>query len=430
MNNQEVLSIDLGSAYTKVALRTGWNTDTQLVRDTGLATKDATYCIPSVVACVTREGKDKWLIGAGAANQIPGPGVRIYENWKAALFGMHSPLQPEESRTLARRFFESLRRTLSLGELWDDINSVPLRVCIPKLGDNENLSEQTLVEILEGAGWKCAVGRTTVFEPESNVLGVLSRARNVTWMPPYEDFRPWLGRSVHLPSMLEPNIQKAFRKWAKGDPYGVLVIDIGAFTTDFGYVLFDTSFWTDNWNKPIIRQQSIPLGIRDLDEEVKNLLTPQAREAIEGSSSAEWERNKTALYSGKDVAFRHPTSGVIVVGKGGEAEAVKGAVESFAQRVVQARRHFYKTHELARIDAQILTGGGAMIPGLRQVAKADHDTNRPFTYHDLLDEDEPRRVLPKLDNHDDEQAIEARGRQNRELVRGGSAIGGCSVFFE
>lgn len=429
MKNQKILSIDLGSAYTKVALRTGWNTDTELVHDRALASRQATFCIPSLVTCVKRGGKENWLIGAAAANQIPGEGVRIYENWKAGLFGLRSSLTPDESHLAASQFFGSLRHKLSLGKLWDDLDDLPLRICIPKLGDG-NLSEGPIVQTLEDAGWQCANGRATVYEPESNALGVLTRSRNVTWVPPYEDFRPWLGRSVHLPSMLEPGLRRAFRNWATGDPYGVLVIDVGAFTTDFGYALFDTSFWTDKWNKPTITQQSVELGIRDLDQDVRTQLSPEVRAVVEKTRPVDWELNKAGLYSGNEMAFRNPDGGMIVAGKGSEGNTIKKAVEAFAHRVVQARREFCDAHRLVKIDAQILTGGGAMISGLRHVVTTSGGTERASTIHDLLDEDEPRRVVPKRDGQDDEPAIEARGRQNRELVRGGSAIGGCSVFFE
>ncbi len=50
--------------------------------------------------------------------------------------------------------------------------------------------------------------------------------------------------------------------------------------------------------------------------------------------------------------------------------------------------------------------------------------------YDLMDEDEPRRTLSLRGGRIREEAVEARARRNQELVRGGSAIGGSSVFFE
>jgi hypothetical protein len=49
---------------------------------------------------------------------------------------------------------------------------------------------------------------------------------------------------------------------------------------------------------------------------------------------------------------------------------------------------------------------------------------------DLLDPEEPRRTLLHRDGRVSDEALLARASRNLELVRGGSAIGGSSVFFE
>jgi hypothetical protein len=428
VRNQEIMSIDLGSAYTKVALRTGWNTDAALVHDMAQASKEWTFCFPSLVASVKRGNDETWLIGNAASKLIPGDGVRVYENWKPGLLGLRSSLNAEESGRAAVQFFRSLRENFPLTKLWDEPGKLPVRISVPKLGDGRE-SERRIVEVLREAGWRSAKGRITVYEPESNALGVLTRGRNATWLPPYQTFRPWPDRSALLPRMLEPGLQNAFHNWEAGKPYGVLVIDVGAFTTDFGFALFDTSFRTNDWNKPEIAQQSYELGIRDLDAAVRSGLAPDVQAAIQRSPEAMWETNKAPLYGGTQVAFRNPSGGMLVVGGGTDAKSIRQAVGSFSQRVVQARNDFCKGHRFTRIDAQILTGGGAMIGTIRE-AVTSASTDGVESIHDLLDEEEPRRVVGSLDGHPDEAGIEARRRQNVELVRGGSAIGGCSVFFE
>ena len=82
------------------------------------------------------------------------------------------------------------------------------------------------------------------------------------------------------------------------------------------------------------------------------------------------------------------------------------------------------------VDAETLTGGGAMVPLVRELLTHRMQAESASWIHDLLDEEEPRRAIPNRGGREDEGAVEARARQNRELVRGGSAIGGCSVFFE
>jgi len=441
MRNSQVLSIDFGSAYTKLAVRMGWDDEAVLIRDTPVASRDSAFCIPSVVACVERSGKEEWLIGAAAANQLPGKGIRVYRNWKAGLFSektlsqdgggglaLGSDCSGEECVQIGVRFFRALRKSLSQMPFDEEVTGLPVRVCIPRLGEG-NSGEQRITVILKEAGWQVGSPRPAVYEPESNALGVLSRGRNATWIPLPMDFMPWRGRSVHLRDMLEPSgLNTAFRQMR--DCYGVLVVDIGAFTTDFGYVRFDSSFRTDDWNRPTIIQRSYELGINELDRSVLQELRPEAREAIRTSSAGDWDSHKITLYKGDDVAFRNPRGGVLVIGQGDEGKAIKKALRQFADRVDQARMDFYEKARPDAIDAVHFTGGGAMIDLVRQVLTKRVEQEGVSRVYDLLDEEEARRTIRSRKGHADAGAIEARARQNQELVRGGSAIGGCSVFFE
>mgnify|MGYP006196712187 CR=1 FL=1 len=126
MQNRSVLSIDLGSAYTKLAIRRDWHDESDLLRHLPLATSDVDFCIPSVVARVENAGATRWLTGAEAASRPPGEDVTIYRYWKARLFAEH----PEEQAThdslgrsgeghdlddyeeVAVQFFRGLRTTL------------------------------------------------------------------------------------------------------------------------------------------------------------------------------------------------------------------------------------------------------------------------------------------------------------------------------
>ncbi len=67
-----------------------------------------------------------------------------------------------------------------------------------------------------------------------------------------------------------------------------------------------------------------------------------------------------------------------------------------------------------------------MIPLVRQSLVQRMNAEGVSWVHDLVDEKEPLSGTPSRSERD----VDARARQNRELVRGGSAIGGCSVFFE
>lgn len=208
--------------------------------------------------------------------------------------------------------------------------------------------------------------------------------------------------------------------------YGVLVTDIGAFTTDFGYVRFDSSFWTDDWQKPQITAMSCKLGIGELDSTVLQQLSTEAQQIIAQLPLSEWDRYKTMLYHGEPVALRRRQGGVLTVGQGQEAMAIQEAVHSFAGKVWQSRKDFAESKLSDTVHAETLTGGGAMIPLIRATLVKRMQAAGTKMVHDLLDKDEPRNALGTVP----EQELERRARQNQELVRGGSAIGGCSVFFE
>ena len=81
MKYSAIVSIDLGSAYTKIGIRRGWNAQAEVLRGLPVAlSEDQDFCIPSVVAHVETSRASRWLIGIDAASQMPGPGVRIWRN--------------------------------------------------------------------------------------------------------------------------------------------------------------------------------------------------------------------------------------------------------------------------------------------------------------------------------------------------------------
>jgi len=104
----------------------------------------------------------------------------------------------------------------------------------------------------------------------------------------------------------------AFRQAAlagKGCRYSVLVIDVGAFTTDFGFVEFDDSFYTDNLPRPDIIQLSCKIGVRELDQAVYEQLRPEVQGAIRRLTTTGWEGVKRRLYRQEPAAVRNPAGG-------------------------------------------------------------------------------------------------------------------------
>jgi hypothetical protein len=442
MKNRSLLSIDLGSAYTKLAIRRDWHDESELLRDLPLATPDVDFCIPSVVTRVEGAGGTEWLTGADAAARPPADDATIYRYWKARLFADHPEEQAEHDsmgrsgeghdlddyEEVAIQFFRGLKSSLQRDPFRLDLATTAVRICIPKL-ERSLGAEERIAGILEKAGVQPARGRATVYEPESNATGVLTRGRNATWFPPRVSFMPSPGRALQLRCMLEPEgLLEAFRRVSGS--FGVLVIDIGGFTTDFGYVQFDTSFGSDDWQRPNIVQSSYELGIRELDHAIYGLLRPEAQEAVEALSSSEWDAHKAHLYRGETVTLTPPAGAAVVIGGAEDADKLEAAIADFARRVTRARDRFGEEFVRGPINAQTLTGGGAMIPPIRAALTRALSAEAGVQMSDLLDPEEPRRTLMSRDGQVTEAALRARAGRNLELVRGGSAIGGSSVFFE
>ena len=421
MKNADVVTLDLGSGFSKVAVRRGWNSAAALLTHAGLASREAPYCIPSVVARISRAWEEDWLIGLPAAAMKPGQGVTIYRNWKARLFADEVD---EGLREVVFQFFKKLREELAIDA------TLPLRVCIPAL-KQEGRGRELIEQAAHDCGWTLARGKGTVYEPESNALGLLSRGKNATWKPPMISFQVWRGREPLFSEMLEPGLLGPLRQMMeeKRADYGFLITDIGAFTTDFGYVRVGERFWRSPSNDLDVLQGSVPLGVKDLDEEVLALLTDHARAAVKRLAQEEWELLKAQLYSGSSVAVRDPEGGVVYIGTDtNEKDRISRTLERFARRVLSERASFRADVINHSVDAEALTGGGALIAPVRAtiVGQLQLDGAR---IHDLFDPKEPEMALrysPRSTMAD----REARARQNLELVRGGSAVGGCSVFFE
>jgi hypothetical protein len=438
VRNRRLVSIDLGSAYTKVAIRRDWNGESDLLRDLPLASHEVDFCVPSVVARVEAQGGTRWMIGAAAGAQTPGDGVRIFRYWKARLFSTEAQARRDEMgqspqasdgedyEQVAVQFFRGLRESLERSPYGDDVAASAVRVCVPKIDAGD--MDARVGGILDAAGWRPARGRVTVYEPESNACGMFTRGRNATWHPPAAPFTPRAGHSLHLMKMLEPEgLLQALRRMSGS--FGVLVIDIGGFTTDFGYVQFDTSFSSDDWHRPMIVQQSYELGIRELDQAIYERLDEDAQREVRKLSPSEWDALKIDLYRGAPVTLGAGGK-ARTIGGGGDGGRTVEALREFAKRVIAVRDTFCRDYVRGPINAQTLTGGGSMIAPLHNAVVRALATDEDARVYDLLDEDEPRRTLVLRGGNVTEQAVEARARRNQELVRGGSAIGGSSVFFE
>jgi hypothetical protein len=421
MRNRRLLSIDLGTAYTKIAVRRNWDDEVDALAVDTRANHEDRFCIPSVVACTNRNGSDHWLFFREAADSVSGETTKVFRYWKPKMF--QGPAVSGEALEIAPRYLAALRERLA--RIDPGLADYPVRLCVPKLRE-ENGLEDTIGLILREAGWPAAEGSCYVYEPTANACGLLTRGRNRTWSPPPKDFQRYLGRQCNLSEMLD---RGGLLRWlqAMNEQYRVLVIDVGAFTTDFGLVEFNARFNRHDrrWRFDRIAQESAPVGIRDLDKLLFDRLSEDQQEAVRHASTRQWEDRKRLIYSGQAAAFKNPNGGRITIGGEVDQETVEGAIKDFTELIVLALEKFQETESHGRIHAYMITGGGLNIKLVREAVLGKLAKRQSGRFLDLMDETEPENAGLTL-----QREIEARRRQNRTLVRGASAIGGASVFFE
>jgi hypothetical protein len=473
---ERVFCVDFGSAYTKVALRRDPTADSALLACEGAETD---FWVPTVVAVDRRGAEPRLEFGDRAADLKAGGGIDVYTNFKKDLFADPAPvaekprltplealLQSDEFATLATKFSVSQAQVVALraiasearrlvaapGEravsleahrqgnavklaynffLWLrkqvlgacaklsstglKYEEIPVRVAVPALAPAADLAQypscKLLKEALHRAGWPLHAERPFVAEPESNAVGVLTKAANV------------LTRRGRI------NLGEMFSKGPlitvlKGDlhhpSYRALVIDVGAFTTDFAALSVDTQ------GKPIeltvgaelsVVRHSVPFGVTNLDTHVREALPAEKREWLDGAPRKEFATFQRGTYTeGKGI---RPAGTGLVIGGEADRPAVQACLDEFGKRLVEEVTKFCASLPPASMQELILTGGGSSIPAIRDavIAAAQSGGNTYIKTHapDLKKGKVGAAPVDKLD---------------AEFTRGGSALGGASIYFE
>lgn len=403
------LSVDFGSSYTKVAVRRGYDVQGSLLSDPVDGSGDGAIFWPSVAASV----RGSWVAGWKAANLQAVPDTIVYRDWKRRLFD-----DPTSSETLeiARHFFAAL-----LGAMPAAVRGLPARVCVPEL-EGSSQGRSVLTDTLLETGWVLAHHKPLVSEPATNLIGVLTRGANRTHVPRVVSFQRYEGRTHDLGRMFDQRLVDRFRHMT-----GVVrmaVVDVGAYTTDVGLVEFDATFRADHISDTDIEQVSYALGVQELDREFLEALPEEKRRAVEASSAVGWDRRKQAIYAGRAQAFALD-GGRIVVGDESDQVTLGRVMRDFSNRVAEVVESFLSSKGALR--GLVLTGGGMNIQGLNESVVQGLGDLRVRKVHNLVDPNEPRSSLGEGALARD---IERRAVENRRLVRGGSALGACSVFWK
>ena len=209
----------------------------------------------------------------------------------------------------------------------------------------------------------------------------------------------------------------------KGDPhhptYRALVIDVGAFTTDFAALSVDTggtAFDTSAGAAFGVTQHSVRLGVTNLDASVRAALSTEKQGLLDGLAPKDFAEFQSRTYT-DGVGYR--LSGGRVLGGDTDRDAVQTALAEFSKRLVDEVTAFRQQLPPASMEELILTGGGSSIPAVRDaLIAAAQTTGKPFVRTHAPDLKRGKAGSPLVD------------KLGPEFTRGGSALGGASIYFE
>lgn len=478
--SDRVFCIDFGAAYTKVALRRAPGKPSELVDYSReqVVFDGLNFVVPTVVVCDQRAGEAKYVCGVAAAERRPEPKIEVHRNWKAKLFtepltssakavpagftkadplvnllwsprfqslatemgvpadrvkALHGlvaaafsvpPSGPATPATtnpvvwVAVEFFRHLRDLVlkACDRLRvPDADVIPARVALPALADGREGGNATrteaVVRILKRAGWTVHPDRGVLSEPYANAVGVLTRGANVV----QPTGRIHFGQMFHGGPLVTAIGQPEYHP-----EYRALVLDIGAFTTDFAALTVRTGGRkvADPDEAIGVSVLSVPHGVSTLDADVLAALPGEKADWLRTAATAnDWETFRQNVYTGTK-GLMTPSVGNIGGAKK-EKEAIKEVIAAFTGKVRREAAAF--TGGLDAIDFQelILTGGGCHIPDVRE-GLIDAAQGEGGVFRKVHLPGKPRStkkdgvVVPLSD----------------ELVRGATALGGASLYFE
>tara|TARA_R110002096_G_scaffold147671_16_gene307703 strand:+ start:37771 stop:39120 length:1350 start_codon:yes stop_codon:yes gene_type:complete len=442
--NEQTISIDFGNSYCKVGLRIEGNGDSQLLRDGSFSFDEGNFCIPTIVGQRKSDGIFRYgteVLEEGSED------IKVYRNWKPLFFEDSDQASQDSLRNalmedghdvedLALGYFTWLRRQVEpicrQNHELEDLEKLPVRITLPAFGNVARATER-LEELLSESGWELCHTEQAIPEPVANAIGAFAQGRNAVWSPPQmQGGRPMPMQSdslmPHYGTMFEDSpFLEAFRMNAMQDlddpMHWVLVVDLGGYTLDFAMLGFDLEDLSQTFDSSALQSDpprfariSYPLGVMDLDQMVHDALPPDQQEAMQIMNSDVDQRRLETFHRLCYSNFRPFRVGRTEIGSGSNGELVRGAVDAFAVKIQQLAEKFMDSHQFPRVDQLVLTGGGSNIPAVRKVLI---DQLRPGHTHGAVNREAELGV--------EEDVYTELGH---DLVRGATATGGTSVYFE
>lgn len=362
---EPTLSIDLGASCTKIAYRSGclprFGRSSSVHGE--LLAIERSILIPSVVV-KTGSADQPWICGEAAAQLRPGPGMKVFRNWKSRLFQERNDRYSTEASVAATEFFRWIRTEVeNVG-----VELAETRVCVamPAFQKFDEITK-IISTCMALADWNSPIIHR-ITEPHANVVGLFSRGANVTRCNKAGRFNLNYGRMFGENSVYIRRARDYALHSRRNSRVGIAVVDIGAFTTDVAGLSYDFSDANDSGDGlSSLKQQSFAHGvINQLDEPVREILS--ARHGIDWSSVSvsEGELVKRALYAGNPYSLVTAKNEVVNLGDAKDRECIKGLAHAFGERAWEIARKFLGDAEFQYV---YLTGGGAAIRMVHEALK-------------------------------------------------------------
>jgi hypothetical protein len=474
--------IDFGSAYTKVSLRRAKRTNSEMVYNPHETDDEVRICVPSVAVIDTSSGTAKYEFGRATGARRDGDAITVKRNWKKDLFAaplpggstvppttpvyrprtrleglvlsrefrqlaekykvaeaelqglrrlvvdaisLTIPQQPApvahdpcaDVQRLAVEYFRWLRNTVveacgALSPVVENPKAIPARITVPAFAQEHELARHPdtarLVAAVKEAGWPLHPERPVVSEPYANTIGVLTQGSNCT----------------RAADMFKNGLLITLLKKPESYPtYRVVVVDVGAFTTDFAALTLQTGgemlLLSDIKFTP--HTISVAYGMSNLDDDVIAVLDPEHREYMRWQATPDdWTKFRTEVY-----VRRWPWSAQIGdIGAGAEKGRILEVLTAFEDRLSEEVNQFLATIDDCPFKELILTGGGCMLPANQKAVVAGAQKGRaPFRKVHVPTSKNAKTSLAQTKDQIVTQLEE-------ELPRGGTALGGTSAYFE
>lgn len=313
-----------------------------------------------------------------------------------------------ETRAVAAAYFTWLREFLTptcRERGIENLTEVPVRICVPAFDQpGGTASENALLDVLRDSGWTPHPHRPILSEPLTNAVGVLTGGVNTTYRPSQR-----AERTINLGRMFRRGpVQRTLRDGRPDGVVRVLTVDVGAYTADFALVTFRRDGLEVTHD---VVSHSEPLGITELDARVRNVLPTGASQWLATKDVRRQEAFRRSVYGGVDRSVRLSEKETVTRP---QVEEIQDVIRTFGGEVA-TRAEMLLGRVADRIDELILTGGGSNLPALRETLRQRLSGRGAEVVHMPSP---PSSAAPGL------------RPLGQKLVRGGSALGGASIYVD